>query len=78
MKSTYGNENFACFDTDYAMLIYDKNNCIIGTIHLSLDCNKVNMKPCIAALNYYDNLKFSPIGLSISARKKLLSLCKIR
>jgi hypothetical protein len=77
-KSTYGNENMACFDTDYAMIVYDKSDAIIGTVQLSLDCNKVMIKPCTEALNYYDNLKFSPIGLSIYSRKKLLSLCKIK
>ena len=77
LKSTFGNENYACFDTNYALIVYDIHECIIGYIHLSLNCNKAWIFPTTPAFEFYKNQEFMPIGLSASARKQLLGLLKI-
>jgi len=77
LKSTFGNENYACFDTSYALIVYDIHECIIGYIHLSLNCNKAWIFPTTPAFEFYKNQEFMPIGLSASARKQLLGLLKI-
>lgn len=77
-KSTFGNENFPCFSTEYVLIAYDKNSCIIGTISISLKCNKVLLSYYNSSLEYYRSLKFSPIGLSENSRSQLIKMCHLK
>ncbi len=72
--TTYGGEDVACFDTEYALLIFDKSNMAIGYINISLSCNKLISNPVITEREYYANPGFRKVGFSKKGRTGLLKL----
>jgi hypothetical protein len=75
--TTYGGEDVACFDTDYALLIFNKQNVIIGYIDISLFCNKLISAPVIAEQEHYSKGGLRKVGFSKKGKAALLKLLKI-
>jgi hypothetical protein len=75
--TTYGSEDVACFDTDYALLIFDKKNVVIGYVNISLSCNKLISNPIITERGYYSKGGLQKVGFSKKGRSNLLKLLAI-
>ena len=67
-------EDFACFDTDYSLIMLNNKGIITGYIDISLYCNKLNSTPVIPELEFFISDNFRKIGFSNSGRKKLIKL----
>lgn len=77
-SSTYGGEDVACFETDYALLLYNKQKTIIGYINISFFCNKLNSNPRIDAIKVLSSGKIRRNGFSKHGRKELLELLGLK
>jgi len=75
---TYGGSDFACFDTDYALVLYDEKGNIKGYTNISFFCNKLIPTPEIPERNYYSTKKLRLVGFSKSGRRILLQLLGIK
>ncbi len=73
-STTYGGEDVACFDTEYALLIFDKSNVVIGYVNISLSCNKLISNPIIPEREHYANQGLRKVGFSKKGRNTLLKL----
>lgn len=72
--STYGNEDVACFDTDYALLLFDKSNVVYGYVNISLFCNKLMSNPSIPEREAWSQDGLRKVGFSKKGRENLLML----
>jgi hypothetical protein len=61
---TYGAEDVACFDTDYAVLLYGSKGDIVGYINISMSCNKLISNPEIKERTYYSQDGLRKVGFS--------------
>jgi hypothetical protein len=77
-KSTYGGEDYACFETDYGIVLYDVKKVIIGYVNISFFCDKIISDPDIPECNNYSSKNQSLAGFSIKGRKNLLQLLGIK
>ena len=76
--ATYGSEDVACFDTDYALLIFDEKNVVIGYVNISFSCNKLNSNPIINEQAHYSKGELRKVGFSKKGRNSLLNLLAIK
>lgn len=75
--STYGNKNVTCSDTDYALLVYNKEDILIAYINISFYCNKLNSSPPIKERQPFSDNIYRNIGFSRPAREELIKLCGV-
>jgi len=71
---TYGSYDAPCFDTDYALMIYNKSNKIVGHIEISFSCNKLISEPNIKEREHFNHDGLRNVGFSKSGRKTLIKL----
>ncbi|MFL9485698.1 hypothetical protein ACI6Q2_23145 [Chitinophagaceae bacterium LWZ2-11] len=76
-STTYGNEDVACFDTEYGLLIFDKSNVVIGYINISWSCNKLISNPIISEREQYAKQELRKVGFSKKGRSSLIKLLEI-
>lgn len=72
-KNTYGNEDVACFDTDYSLVIVNGKT-ITGYINISFNCNKLISNPIIKERLSQSNNGLRKVGFSNLGKTKLLEL----
>lgn len=73
-KATYGNDDVACFDTDYGVVFYNSYGSIVGYVNISFSCNKLISNPIIPEREYFITEKSRKVGFSIVGRKKIIKL----
>lgn len=73
-KTTYGNEDVACFDTEYGIVFYNSYGNIIGYINISFSCNKLISNPIIPEREHFVTKKSRKVGFSLVGRGKIIKL----
>ncbi|WOD42911.1 hypothetical protein [Hwangdonia lutea] len=79
-KESYGNSTFSCFDPHFAVVYY-KNNKIIGSINICLECNYLISSEKIPAtelkwIKISDDYSYPAKGFSKITRKEIYNFCK--
>lgn len=70
---TYGNEDVACFDTEYSVLAIDSAT-IVGFVNISISCNKLISIPEIPARTAHAEDGLRKVGFTRIGRSKLLKM----
>jgi hypothetical protein len=73
-SKTYGGEDVSCFDTDYALIFFDKSNFVYAYVNISFSCNKLISKPAIPERDRLMDHGLRKIGFSENGRHNLLRL----
>lgn len=73
-KTTYGNGDVACFDTEYGIVFYNSYGSIVGYVNISLSCNKLMSNPIIPEREYFITDKSRKVGFSLIGREKIIKL----
>lgn len=74
---TYGAEDIACFDTDYALLLYNKKNEVVAYINISESCNKLISNPEIKERHFYSQDGLRKVGFSKKGKEKIKQILGI-
>lgn len=73
-KTTYGNDEVACFDTEYGIVFYNSNGSIIGYINISFSCNELISNPIIPEREHFITEKSRKVGFSLDGRGRIIRL----
>lgn len=72
-RRTYGGKEAACFDTDYALVIFDKANVVTGYVNISLYCNWLIPNPVIPE----SKMGLGKGGFSKKGKERLLEVLEL-
>jgi len=75
-EDTYGNEDVACFHTDYSLIVMNGKT-IVGYVNFSFSCNKLISNPIIEKMTSKSKDGLSKIGFSKSSKNKLVTILGI-
>lgn len=80
LNSSYGSVTASCFDPHFA-IVYYKNNKIIGSINICLDCNYLKATPKIPAttsktIQLTEDYSHPAYGFSKEARQEIHRICE--